>query len=312
MNAELLLDYSLGQLDSSHLEEAESAIARDSALADRAARLRSSLDSLLDDGQEFEPAPDLAARTLARVAAQPHILPRNDWVPRRVPFRAADFAVAAAVLLAGLATLTPAVLRARSQMETAACMNQLQQLGMGLMAYAVDHGHYPKPPAKHPAGYFGMQLLKDDKLDSARALVCPSRQPHADLLGLARPEEFDEKLRDDPTAAAQMLNGVYAYHPGFRAKSRSAAPLPQRLSSRMPLLADSPPVDRLGLVVSGNSPNHGGGGQNVLFSDNHVEWLRGRGMPLDADIFLNSAGKCDLGADTMDAALLPAIWRIGE
>jgi hypothetical protein len=311
MNAEQLLDYALGQVDGAALESCEAELALDAGLARRVAQVRSGLDALLDDGQDLEPPIDLRGRTMALVAAQP-VFRKSDWAPRRVPFRAADLAVAAAVLLAGVATLAPAVLRMRSQYETAACINQLQQLGMGLMAYSVDHGHYPKPPANHPAGYFGIQLIKDGKIDSTRSLVCPSRSPHAELLGLSRPEEFDALHRDDPAGALRLLDGVYAYHPGYRGKSRGASPLPKRLTSRTPLLADSPPVDRTGSVIDGNSPNHGGNGQYVLFSDNHVEWLPTRRMQLDDDIFLNRVRKVDLGVDSMDAALLPAIWRIRE
>jgi hypothetical protein len=296
MNASTLLDYALKQLEGAELEACEAELASDPVQA-----------------REFEPPADLLARTLQRVTTPAASPLRIDWAPRRVAFRAADLAVAALVLLAGLLTLFPAFVRMRAQSDTARCMSQLQQLGMGLMAYAVDHGHYPQPPANHMAGYYGIQLLKDKTIEDPKLLVCPSRSPHAELIGLKVPDQFDGMMHSEPQVCEKMLENAYAYHVGYRARASKPSPLPARLTSVMPLLADCPPLEGRHRVVDGNSPNHGGNGQNVLFSDHHVQWLRHRSLPpFNDDIYLNADRRVDMGVDQNDAALLPAVWRVSQ
>ena len=53
--------------------------------------------------------PDLASRTLAFVSEKRRRRSILDFVPVTVPFRWADAAVAACILLAGLLTLLPAI-----------------------------------------------------------------------------------------------------------------------------------------------------------------------------------------------------------
>src|SRR5436309_9956542 len=74
----------------------------------------------------------------------------------------------------------------------------------------------------------------------------------------------------------------------------------QAPGSLWPILADRPPSDG----TPGNSPNHGGAGQNVLFLDGHVRFVPGRtiGDP-DDDIFLNRANTVAAGVDNRDVVL---------
>lgn len=313
MNAQQMLDFSLHMLTGEDLEAAERALRADPALARQSERLERSLHSLLDDGQEFEPPAGLASRTLQLVANQPKATQRIDWLPRRVPFRLADFAVAATVLLGGLLTLAPAFVRMRAQVQTARCMNQLQQIGMGLMSYATTFGHYPQPPQGHPVGYYGIQLLKSDAIDDPKLLVCPSQEPPPTFRTLAVPQQFDQWLHSDQAKCGDMLANTYAYHAGYRPKRQQSQPVMARPTSLLPLLADGPPVKAGRVIQVGNSPNHGGGGQNVLFSDNHVEWLRDRRLPpFDDDIFLNKDARLGFGLDRSDYSLIHASHFVNE
>ena len=67
-------------------------------------------------------------------------------------------------------------------------------------------------------------------------------------------------------------------------------------------MSDRPPRDQ-GL---GNSPNHGGAGQNVLFQDGSVRFITNRSLNFDDDIFRNKAGKIEAGTDANDAVLGPS------
>ena len=110
MNADQLIDFVLGQLDGTDREQIEHAIETDPDVATRVERLGRVIHLLLDDGEAIEPPPGLARSTLALVA-QARLKPRSifDYVPARVPFQWADFAVAASIFIAGVLTLLPAI-----------------------------------------------------------------------------------------------------------------------------------------------------------------------------------------------------------
>ena len=110
MNADQLIDFVLGQLDGTDREQIEHAIETDPDVAHRVERLGWAIHLLLDDGEVIAPPPGLGRSTLALVA-QSRLKPRSilDYVPARVPFQWADFAVAACIFLAGVLTLLPAI-----------------------------------------------------------------------------------------------------------------------------------------------------------------------------------------------------------
>ncbi len=112
MKPDEMIDFVLGQVDGAERERLEQSFRDDDVQAARVQRLRQAINQLLDDRTPFEHPPDLAQRTVAFVA-------RNrrrsrsllEYVPVRVPFRWADFAVAASIFVAGALTLLPAIQR---------------------------------------------------------------------------------------------------------------------------------------------------------------------------------------------------------
>jgi hypothetical protein len=318
MNADDLLDYQLGQMDDARRERFEQELAADPALAGRSARLARALHDLLDDGPPLDAPADLAARTIARVDQarnRPRIL---EFAPNRVPFRWADLAVAAGIFLAGLATLLPAVQRSRSQMQESACAFNLQKIGLALSNYAATHGSYPHTPPGYPAGYYAVELREQKLLDDTSVLTCPCRGDGARIHTLPTCRDFEALMADSPADCQQRLGEAYAYHAGFRRPEGDYVAVPAELAQRapMPLVADQPPRDDfLKVLPEGNSPDHGGGGQNVLFSDQSVRWLRSRVVPtgpdtIDLDIYLNSEHKPGIGAHAGDVSLIPAGFRV--
>ena len=297
MKPDDLLDYSLGQLEGPEREAAERELADDPDLASEADRLGLSLHRLLDDGDRFEPPAGLASRTVAFVADRRSKRAILDFVPSRVPFRWADVAVAAGILMAGLLTLVPAVNATRNQAAQAGCGFNLQQLGVSLANYATRHNHYPdvctKKSGSH-VGSYAVALKDEDFLRDMRTLHCPCRGECPPMVG----------NRPDPNHID------YAYNVGYRsARLGEAEPIRLGLSAVLPLLADQPPHENL-TVLPGNSPNHGFRGQNVLFSDLHVEWFPTRRVKLDRDLFLNDHDRPEPGIGPIDSALVPAVFHI--
>jgi len=299
MKSEDLLDYALGQLEGTANEVAEAALARDPDLASRADRLERDLHRLLDDGEPIEPPSGLAGRTVSFVADRTSKRAILDFVPARVPFRWTDVAVAAGILMAGLLTLMPAVSATREKMNQMGCGFNLQQLGKSLANYATRHnGHYPDVCSKGAGahvGHYAIALKDEDLLHDLRSLHCPCKGKCPEIVG----------TRPDPTHID------YAYNVGYFS-DLSGQPEPARLPlpGSIPLLADQPP-HKGGTILDGNSPNHGFRGQNVLFSDLHVQWFPTRRIsPLDRDLFLNDLDRPEPGVGQHDAALVPAVFHV--
>ncbi len=109
MNAEEMIESVLSGTEGDQLEQA---LRLDKDQVVRFEKLRVAIDQLVDDGSWFEHPPDLAARTVSFVARnRRRPLTLIEQVSTRLPFRWADFAVAASIFVAGVLTLLPAIQR---------------------------------------------------------------------------------------------------------------------------------------------------------------------------------------------------------
>ncbi len=311
MNDDEILDYALGRHEILDRRRIDLALEAEPRLVDRVERLRDSLQRLLDDGDVADPPPELARRTVAFVARHRRRPSLTDQMPLRVPFRWADFAVAASIFLAGVLTLIPAIQRSRERMNQAGCVFNLQQLGNSLAQYASLHPFLPYPPWHRPdahPGTFAVILHDAGVLDNAALLDCPCNGPctHAgrELISF---DQVDHIRRTDPTRYQGMLGWDYAYNVGYRHASGVPGPVEVVLASRVPVLADKPDHDDFRAIKAGNSPNHGGRGQNVLFGDGSVHWFLTRRIgPQDPDVFLNNENQPLPGLTPLDSVLVPS------
>jgi prepilin-type processing-associated H-X9-DG protein len=316
MNAQDMIDYALGRLDGPARAQAEQRIAADPVLADTLDRLGPAIHRLLDDGAAIEVPDGLARRTVVFVLESRRRRTILDFVPTTVPFRWADVAVAASIFLAGLLTLLPAAHRSKRQMDQAGCGFNLQQLGIGLTQYAAVHQSYPYASPTCPnahAGTFAVMLHDALLLPDLSTLDCPCDGVLRSNLVLPDMQTMSKLCATAPERYRELLRWDYAYHVGFRDRSGRAGPIPAlpttaRPSGLIPILADEPAHEDFRRILAGNSPNHAGRGQNVLFCDGHVRWHTTRRIsPLDADLFLNAANQPGPGLDMYDAALMPSL-----
>jgi hypothetical protein len=313
MNAESMIELVVCRGDDSEREPAAQAPPLDPEQAARLECLQRAVHRLLDDGSEFEHPPELARRTLAFVATnrrrQVSLL---EQVATRLPFRWADFAVAAGIFVAGTLTLLPAIHRSRERMNQAGCVFNLQQLGNSLAQYASLHPFLPYPPSHRSdthAGMFAVMLHDAGVLNDLSVLDCPCNGacPHA-TKELASFEQVDQIRKTDPLAYQPMLCWDYAYNVGYRnPSSGSPCALEVACSSQIPVIADQPDHQDFQIIRDGNSPNHGRRGQNVLFGDSSVRWFHTRNIgPLDPDLFLNNNHEARPGIHVSDSVLMPS------
>jgi hypothetical protein len=311
MKADEMIDYVLGQVDGADRERLERALRDDDESAVRVERLRQTIYRLLDDGTPFEHPPGLVERTVAFVARnRRRARPWSDSMPIRVPFRWADLAVAAGIFLAGVLTLLPAIQRSRERMNQAGCVFNLQQLGNSFGQYATVNQLMPYPPSSRadaPAGSFAAMLHDAGVLDDAKLLDCPCNGPCThdghELVGF---DQLEHLRRTDPARYQHLVSFDYAYNIGYHHAPQHPGPLDFSHSSQVPVLADQPDHDGF-RIKAGNSPNHAGRGQNVLFGDGSVRWFRTRHISNDdADLYLNNAHQPRPGLHERDSVLVPS------
>jgi len=309
MNAEEMLDFALGQLEDPRRRELEEAGRTDPEFAARVHGVRRTVHQLVDDGYMFNPPAGLSRRTLALVADT-----RNrrrsilDYIPVQVPFRWADFAVAASIFIAGVLTLLPAIQKSRERMNQAGCVFNLAQIGNSLAQYATLHPSYPDHRSDAHSGLYAAILHDAGLLRDLSVLDCPCngtctvhKEKHLDSF-----DEIDDLRKSDPARYQKLVSWDYGYNAGYRRNSGRLGPLEARPASLIAVVADQPPHDAHLGVIDRNSPNHGGSGQNVLYSDGGVRWHSNRRIsPEDLDLYLNNARQMQPGLNEHDAVVLP-------
>ena len=133
--------------------------------------------------------------------------------------------------------------------------------------------------------------------------VCPgTSQPASVGLSVADLEKLPPDAFDK--LAPQLLPG-YAYSLGFRDGDGALHPVDDMVREikpeHLPIIGDAPAVP----VSTGNSPNHTGHGQNLLFMDGHAGFVTTRmiGDAKSDDIYLNRKNRPEAGVDASDIVL---------
>ena len=197
-------------------------------------------------------------------------------------------------------------------MAQAECTFNLQQLGFGLNHYRALHGSYPyvspASPAAH-AGTYAVLLDQEKVLPTLANLDCPGNGPSALKSPLPRLADLCRGEKGAHKCPPCMQHLDYAYAIGYEHKPGQFGPASAGLQAANALLADKP-AHADGRILDGNSPNHGGDGQNVLFGDGHVSWHTTRRLgPLDDDMFLNQSRHAAPGLNASDIVLAPGDFR---
>jgi prepilin-type processing-associated H-X9-DG protein len=311
---ENLVGYLLKALDTDEQRDVESYLRQHPEAEKRLEQLRQRLDVLARDAGDAEPPPGLWVRALARVAEHkcrtlPSAPPAAERaVSRPTWWRRADVLVAAALLIVVGGLIASGVARWQyGGARIAECANNLRQFHQALETYADTHnGQYPWVGPERPknfAGSFVPTLNEAGAIPPGLSVSCPVNPPRPPSavtfteLGALGPDEFRN--------ATRTLAGCYAYSLGYLDPGGTVLfGLTKAMGGWLPIMADAPACDAGNEVLSGNSANHEGKGQNVLFTDGHVEFRTTRTLgPGGDDIYLNAEQRVAAGRNLHDTVL---------
>ena len=307
-----LVGYLWNSLEEDEQRRVSEQLAADPKLRDELAILRERLAPLEWD-REPEPAPaGLAIDTLAlvaeRVCREPQ-LPKAPPVTRSAgserPWRRRiDVAVAVSVALTSIAILLPTILAWHARYLRYECEHNLVTMWTGLKEFQTVHRKLPDPGSlPRPVAGMVAPLLRDSRfLPQDAHLVCPATKV-PDSVGLSVDEIENLPPEQFASVAPRLLPG-YAYALGYRDADGKLHPVDEMLreiqAEQLPIIADAPAI----VPAVGNSPNHVGNGQNLLFMDGHAGFHTTRTMGDDQDdIYLNRRNRTEAGVDALDRVL---------
>ena len=315
-HSQQLLGYLLGALEDDEHQQVEAQLRREPALRAELARLRHCLEPLEESWQGVCPPPGLWQRTCRFVEVAASAVPRGlvpGGVARRGSWSLRDLVAAAVVLVAACLLLFPAVNRSRFQAAVRGCQDNLREWGVALKQFADVHNgcfpHVPQQGNEAFAGIYAPVLLDNDMLPDSRFMFCPA------MASQRRPVIYVPSCRELRAATPRQLaelrrkmSGDYGYSLGCMVNGRYLA-VRDRNRSTFAIMADSPSP-----ALDGEpSGNHGRLGQNVLFEDGTVRFLRwedlthGCALLCDDLLFLNDNGEVAPGQHPEDAVIAP-IW----
>lgn len=300
---ENLVGYLLNALDAEETQRVEEHLRTAPEDEDKLEWLRRSMQPLLLLDEFSEPPPNLAERTLSRVLPRANAaLPKAPAAARILAFptslwRRADVLVAACLLILvggiGVTWINQMnVLAARKN-----CENDLRTIHEALVLYDSTNGRLPSvhdvaQPPRDVAGMILLKLIAAGHLAKEFKLRCPGSK------NAVPPLTFEEALNlpvNQFDKVAGNLTPAYGYTLGYK-DPKGVIHGPKLMSASdstlTVLMADSPPADPL----SGNSPNHGGKGQNVLFLNGKVTFCADRDNSFNGDdLYLNKQSKVQAG-----------------
>lgn len=314
---EQLLGYLLGALDTADQEAVESRLAEDPELRRELELLRKSLTPL-EEGEELDPPPGLSARTCEYVMARRG--PQAGQFAASSQWRAQDLVVAGGLFFVAAALFFPAVLNSRYNAQLAACSDNLRQLGRSLFDYSNLHGdEFPVAPTSGnlaAAGMYAPTLLELHLIQSHH-VVCPASTLAGDpTFRVPRLAEVQSARGTDLKRMHRIMGGSYGYSLGYVEHGKYRGHRNQSRST-FALMADMPGEHAIGSANHG-SDNHGGGGQNVLFEDGHVRFLKSCHIEASGDhVYQNKLGYVGAGIGPDDSVIsasdvTPIVVRVLE
>jgi len=213
-------------------------------------------------------------------------------------------ALAGVAILAVMGSLLfPAISYQRFNSRLLCCQDNMNQIGHALLQYSdINGGKFVEIPSQgqlSASGYFAPALkeaglIEDDDVFACAGLgqTTPVHIPSIAQIKLATGSQLEHLRR--------TMSGNYGYSMGYQNEDSYQA-LANRGLTNTVLVADVPSLNQPGRT----SVNHGSWGQNCLFGDGAVKFIRGDSIGEDA-IFENDYGVVAPGTSEYDSVIAPS------
>ena len=212
--------------------------------------------------------------------------------------------------LAGVAILAvmggmlfPALSYQRYNSRLLSCQDNMHQIGHALLQYSdINGGMFVEIPSEghlSASGYFAPALMEAGLIEDDNVFSCAG-------LGKTTPVHIPSTAQIKSATGSQLdhlrrtMSGNYGYSMGYQ-KEDHYQPLANRGLTNTVLVADMPSLNQPGR----HSANHGSWGQNCLFGDGAVKFIRGDSVGEDA-IFENDYGVVAPGTSEYDSVIAPS------
>ena len=280
-----LVDFVLGRCEAKRQEAVRDRLARDEGFAAHHRDVANTLAALALLG-ECDPPDDLLQRTMARIRQKRQtdaLLAREELSapPRRATFSLRELGAVAVVAGVLGCVFLPAIWRASQLAGAGRCAARAGQIGSALTAFANANDDC-LPAAGRGRRWFGSSSEGGTSAGLFK-LVSAGYAPPAAFRCPARDGEDDDgfEVRSGMVDFPSARSVGYSYQHTFGANVlRRSHPALAAVAESMAILADETPVFPQGgqrvvrlRATVGNSHNHGGTGQNVLYLDMHVAWV---------------------------------------
>jgi prepilin-type processing-associated H-X9-DG protein len=327
---ETLLGYLMGSLSVEESAWIEERLVSSPTLRQRLSDLRSMLEPLAIDDENFEPPAGLVSETMSRIESQEQVMETAksaqpvpgfqrsglDWYDAPVGMRMAwiDSLVTLAAGIIFLSFLLPVVWHSRESARRFACQDNERRIGQAFfeLANITSNRRIPeidREGAMSFAGVYAIRLRDFGLLDSIGWLHCPS-SPQVDLpQAVPNSRQFLAAPPEEQVSWRLVVGGNYGFHLGNMLNGVYVTPkLDQPF--RFALLGDVwPRADGVVRNFDGEIDLHGKRGVNVLYNDGSVRWLRvpysGSNMSLD-NPYLNDQSQQGPGIGIADSCLAPS------
>ena len=213
--------------------------------------------------------------------------------------------VGTALLLICAGILFPAISYARNNSRIVACQDNLRQVGAAMMNYSsINDGNFVAIPSAGNLAASGCYapILKDAGLvEDDSIFACAGISAQQPPVHIAAREQIESAENEEEiNHYRRTMGGHYGYTMGYCENEKYCAPRSLGRSNIV-LLADQPSSDLPGR----RSSNHNGDGQNCLFEDGRVSFVKGHALAGDA-IFENDYGIVAPGSHQWDNVIAPS------
>ena len=314
-----LVGFVMGALDDDEYAQVIEALENSAELQEQVALIQSALRPL-ESYRYCEPSAGLTNSTLDYVFEQVDVhkvqpvslqplstLSSAERIAGRATrWRMTDFLVLSVVVLCMAMLVSPALYNSRFVAGKLACQNTLIPLYKGMNRYSeTNNGVFPTTPVSK-VSVSGLQapVLRDQSFVEEEHFFCPTATESLAWRGQGIPavQTVVDVVDATPDSLDQLshMGGTYGYNVGYQ-ESGQLRPVQNQGRPHFALVADRP----AGESVGRRSLNHDGIGQNVLFEDGHVVFLRETKERTLGDLyFVSDRGRVEPGLHSNDAVIM--------